>query len=105
MPLFMTYNCFLTVFDSFTQLLPNREEQYDFFTNTFDDEGEEEEKRTSAVKAGIKLESQRRASMAGVSTGDGQQDGDGIQRVSYCQCNNILSEATSIIQSLNINVH
>ena len=62
--------------------MPNREEQYDFFTNTFDDEGEEEEKRTSAVKAGIKLEAQRSASMAGVPSGDGQTEHEAAQRVS-----------------------
>lgn len=62
--------------------MPSREEQFDFFTNTFDDEGEEEEKRTSAVKAGIKLEAQRRASMPGVSEAQTDTDAANKSRVS-----------------------
>ena len=53
------------------QLMPSREDQFEFFTRTFDEEGEEDEKRTSAMKAGMKMHEQRRQSMAsGSAAGD-----------------------------------
>lgn len=69
------------------QLMPSREEQLEFFTQTFDDEGEEDEKRTSAMKAGIKLHGQRRASMPSTSAAGDQPPDAGHGAVSLCRLN------------------
>lgn len=45
-------------------MLPSREEQFDFFTNTYDDTGEDEEKIMSAMKANLKIQAERRRSRA-----------------------------------------
>lgn len=49
--------------------MPNKEEQIEFFTQTYDDDGEDE-KRTSALKAGMKLQDHRRLSMPSTSAPD-----------------------------------
>lgn len=52
--------------------IPTREEQFDFFTNTYDDLEEEQEKRASVMRAGIK-ELQRRPSTIQASTSTGPE--------------------------------
>ena len=65
--------------------MPSREDQLEFFTQAFDDKGEEDEKRTSAMKASIKMHEQRKQSTASTSAA-GDQPAESEPVVSILRC-------------------
>lgn len=62
---------------------PTREEQFDFFTNTYDDAGEESEQRMSALMAGMKIDSMRRPAPSGGEAADTEEKKVGALYIAY----------------------